>query len=342
MAENFKHQGNACFAAGKAKYKDAIAFYTKGIECKIEDELLGSILHSNRAAVNLELSMSMSICIVLTLSWVENYRSVLYDCARAIKMNHKNIKAYFRSAKALLALDKVDEAIDCCQKGLLLDPTNTSLPSIINAAQERGKTLQELIRLQSIKNDAREKEANALKAALEARNYKSITEKENDNQEEEYSIQHPDASTYKITLYPDGELSYPVIFLYPEFNQSDVISCFMENDTFYSHFVAMFEQQAPWDEKHLYHPQTLDWYFETHAERYSKENKELVSCLKTVQVASSPSQTAVHRYAYMTLADVLRSARHTIVNGVVKIIVFSQSSPQFALRFKKEHKRINK
>jgi hypothetical protein len=56
MAENFKHQGNACFKEGPRKFKNAIKFYTQAIECKVEDKALNSLLHSNRAAVNLELS----------------------------------------------------------------------------------------------------------------------------------------------------------------------------------------------------------------------------------------------------------------------------------------------
>ena len=60
VAENFKTQGNACFVEGKRKFKDAIKFYTQGIEAKAEDNHLNSVLHSNRAAVHLELSIDYS------------------------------------------------------------------------------------------------------------------------------------------------------------------------------------------------------------------------------------------------------------------------------------------
>ena len=62
MAENFKHQGNACFKEGPRKYQNAIKFYTQGIECKVDNELLlNSALHSNRAAVHLELCTSGTV-----------------------------------------------------------------------------------------------------------------------------------------------------------------------------------------------------------------------------------------------------------------------------------------
>lgn len=57
-------------------------------------------------------------CRIVNPKNVENYRKVLTDCARAIKLNPKNVKAYYRSAKALYELDKIDEAIDCCDHGI--------------------------------------------------------------------------------------------------------------------------------------------------------------------------------------------------------------------------------
>ncbi|KAJ3307135.1 hypothetical protein HDV03_002646 [Kappamyces sp. JEL0829] len=328
MAENFKLQGNACFLEGKMKYKHAIKYYTQGIECKADDNELNSVLHSNRAAVNLELS---------------NFRSVLYDCAQAIKLNPKNVKAYYRSVKALLALDRIDECIDSCKHGLLIDPTNPHFARDMKKAKERGEQLAELRRLQDIKAAAKQSEEQALNQALASRKYhmKNVAE-DPDDDETGVAPQHPDASPYRIELLPSGELSFPVMFLYPEFSQTDVISSFKESDTFYSHFEIMFAQPAPWDPQHHYHPQALDFYFESQPEKYAKENKELVSILKSVQAAGAPSQDAAHRYVCCTLADVLAHPKHTIVNGLVRIIILSRQSSEFSLNYRKEHRRLNK
>jgi len=45
-------------------------------------------------------------------------------------MNAKSSKAYYRSVLALLALDRVDEAIDCCRRCLAFDPSNTGIKSV--------------------------------------------------------------------------------------------------------------------------------------------------------------------------------------------------------------------
>ena len=60
----------------------------------------------------------------------ENYGSVLRDCSKAISINTKCSKAYYRSVLALLALDRVDEAIDCCRRCLAFDPSNTGIKSV--------------------------------------------------------------------------------------------------------------------------------------------------------------------------------------------------------------------
>lgn len=46
----------------------------------------------------------------------ENYGSVLKDCSKAIALNPQSSKAYYRSALALVALERFDEAIDCCER----------------------------------------------------------------------------------------------------------------------------------------------------------------------------------------------------------------------------------
>ena len=54
IAQNFKEQGNTYFK-GK-RYRDAVGFYTQGIDAKPTDPVLIEALLCNRAACNLELS----------------------------------------------------------------------------------------------------------------------------------------------------------------------------------------------------------------------------------------------------------------------------------------------
>ena len=53
IAENFKEQGNDYYK-GK-RYREALGFYTQGIDAKPDDPKLQEALLCNRAACNLEL-----------------------------------------------------------------------------------------------------------------------------------------------------------------------------------------------------------------------------------------------------------------------------------------------
>lgn len=53
IAQNFKEQGNDYFK-GK-RYREAVGFYTQGIDAKPTDQTLLDALLCNRAACNLEL-----------------------------------------------------------------------------------------------------------------------------------------------------------------------------------------------------------------------------------------------------------------------------------------------
>lgn len=54
IAQNFKEQGNDAFK--EKRYRDALKFYTQGIDAKPTDPRTLEALLCNRAACNLELS----------------------------------------------------------------------------------------------------------------------------------------------------------------------------------------------------------------------------------------------------------------------------------------------
>ena len=58
-------------------------------------------------------SINVTYSCVLRL---ENYKSVLRDCASIIMANSCASKAYYRAGLALLALGRVDEALDVCTR----------------------------------------------------------------------------------------------------------------------------------------------------------------------------------------------------------------------------------
>jgi hypothetical protein len=48
---------------------------------------------------------------------LENYGSVLRDCAAVIAANPRTPKAYYRAGLALIALEREEEALDVCTRG---------------------------------------------------------------------------------------------------------------------------------------------------------------------------------------------------------------------------------
>ena len=119
IAQNFKEQGNEYFR-GK-RYREALGFYSQGVDAKPDDAQLREALLLNRAACNLELRVSPFFLTFLTLFVrgkvsLENYGSVLRDCATVIAANSRASKAYYRAGLALLALERVEEALDVCSR----------------------------------------------------------------------------------------------------------------------------------------------------------------------------------------------------------------------------------
>jgi small subunit ribosomal protein S7e len=159
IAQNFKEQGNDYFK-GK-RYREAIGFYTQGIDAKPTDGALIQALLSNRAACNLELSKVYHhrLARLMLIYSEENYGSVLRDCSSAITINSQSSKIYYRSSLALMALDRFEEALDCCDRCLQFDPNNLSVQSMRQKAHDahNGKVKKEMERLDRVRKQKEEK-----------------------------------------------------------------------------------------------------------------------------------------------------------------------------------------
>lgn len=71
IAENFKNQGNECYAKGKIGYADAIRYYTQALDVDCQDKKLNEACYANRAAVNLELRKFTLIAHLLSTCMVD-------------------------------------------------------------------------------------------------------------------------------------------------------------------------------------------------------------------------------------------------------------------------------
>ncbi|RVD89984.1 uncharacterized protein DFL_000968 [Arthrobotrys flagrans] len=232
VAENFRQRGNESY---RSKYwRDAIEFYTKALAVGCSVDEINGACYSNRAACNLEL---------------RNYRMTNLDCAEALKINPRNVKALYRSARACLALDKIPEAEDCVRRGLAIDKGNSSLKAIQEKISSRKEVL---VRSQQAGQErerlSKAKEA-ALKRALETRHVIQRTA----------STRPPDLpedATVRLRnpSDPESTLCFPVVVLYPLHLQSDFIKSLSEDETVHSQLEDILSPSnlPAWDKEGQY------------------------------------------------------------------------------------------
>lgn len=56
------------------------------------------------------------------------------DCSKALSINPQSAKAFYRSGLALMALDRVEEALDCCTRCLSFDKDNKGIQTLFERA----------------------------------------------------------------------------------------------------------------------------------------------------------------------------------------------------------------
>ncbi|PWZ03837.1 TPR-like protein [Testicularia cyperi] len=276
VASNFKTQGNEYFVS--KRYREALGFYTQAIEASPTDTKLLETLHVNRAACHLEL---------------QNYGSCLRDTSATLGYNPRNEKAFYRAARALLALDKCVEAIDCCNHGIEIDAKNQAMKNLKTKAEARLKQIQDA-EASKQERERRKRELDlALKQAFVLRGlWLETTPRPPDNPNPARfdpesllpssldSIPLVGAST-KWTP-PDAirtPVIFPVFFMYPQHAQSDFVSDYHEDTPVGVYLETMFPDSArgslPWDTKGEYYASNLQVYATTKSMRLLKIGKKL-------------------------------------------------------------------
>ncbi|KAJ5621381.1 hypothetical protein N7528_006164 [Penicillium herquei] len=267
VVSSFKETGNE--GVQEKRWIDAKESYTKGIavlyakedkwekpeDPEVEKETLRrmeELTHINRALCNLELG---------------NYRSCVLDCATTIKVNPKNVKAYYRSTMALLKLGKIAEAEDSAARGLEVDSENKALQTAAKKVAERKAAIERAAARKKAEADLIRKKNLILSTALRAR---EIRTRKTD--------QPPEMEDAKIRLVPDplspeSSLEFPAVFLYPMDAQSDFIKSFSELHTITDHLEYMFP--LPWDIKKEYTIPGVECFMQTVTGGLIKAGKKL-------------------------------------------------------------------
>merc|ERR1712115_201186 len=124
------------------------------------------------------------------------------------------------------------------------------------------------------------KEIANLAAVVEARNYKCHWSKDHvsmllQNIDENYKFDPETVSKWLISLLssgqqfkitvlppPENSITIPIIFFYPEYKTTDVISHADERTILGDLIATMFEERPAWDENGTYNYANIECYFE--------------------------------------------------------------------------------
>ncbi|NWZ20237.1 TTC4 protein, partial [Asarcornis scutulata] len=293
------NEGNEYFR--EKDYGRAVVSYSEGLKKKCEDVELNAVLHTNRGAAHFHLG---------------NYRSALNDAIQAKKLKPTHLKAIIRGALCHMELKNFSEAIAWCEEGLRIDSKEKKLVEMRAKADKLKVSITGLepfwrSRLISLLS-SREMMGSDLLCLNMERNIKLVLEPSNEEEDisdglAEISLDgfHSDNATgAKVHLDADGNLNWPVLFLYPEHEQTDFIEAFHENSRFIDHLTVMFAELPPWDLERKYLPGNLELYFE------DEERAEMYEL--------NPDQT---------LLQALQHQRYFVKAGTPTVLAFVKRSP---------------
>ncbi|XP_041647409.1 tetratricopeptide repeat protein 4 [Cheilinus undulatus] len=263
QAKALKDEGNSFFK--EKSYEKAILCYTVALKKKCGDQELDTVLLTNRAAAHFHLG---------------NMRSAFNDAVSAKKIKPDHLKALIRGAQCCIELRNFAEALQWCDEGLKAHPTDKKLLELRAKADKLKRAAERDARKAKAKEKKLHGAKEALLAAIKDRGIKlqqpvkspphgSDSEDEVDGSSAAISqlsldgLSSQEVTGAQVFLDEQGSLHWPVLFLYPEHQQSDFISAFCENNCFIDHLAVMFgEELPPWDVDQKYHPQNLQLYFE--------------------------------------------------------------------------------
>uniref|UniRef100_A0A7N8YI39 Prolyl-tRNA synthetase 2, mitochondrial n=1 Tax=Mastacembelus armatus TaxID=205130 RepID=A0A7N8YI39_9TELE len=274
QAKSLKDEGNAFFK--EKSYQKAILSYTAGLKKKCGDVDLNTVLLTNRAAAHFHLG---------------NMRSALNDAAAAKNIKPDHLKALIRGAQCCIELRNFSEAIRWCDEGLKAHPTDKKLQELKAAADKHKRAAERDARKAKAKEKKLHGEKEALLAAIKPRQQCGSDSEDEDEgpstaiaQLNLDGLSSQEATGAQVFLDAQGSVHWPVLFLYPEHQQSDFISAFCENNCFIDHLAVMFgEELPPWDTDRKYHPQNLQLYFEDEEKETLYQINPETSLLKVLQ-----------------------------------------------------------
>ncbi|XP_028413281.1 tetratricopeptide repeat protein 4-like [Dendronephthya gigantea] len=312
-ALSYKEDGNEEFK--KKNYKKAIKVYTEGIKINCSDTVM-STLYANRANAHFKIG---------------NFRTSLNDATEAKNMQPSYVKAIFRGACACMELELYNDAITWCKEALAYDPDEKSFQDLLKKATLKLKQYERDKRKKKAEESKIKKSKDRLIEVIKNRGVtlRPIPGEENTGNEPDTEDNNLEFDKLRalglnnqhipgkgqVILDSDGILHWPVLFVYPEYGQTDFIEAFNENHRFSDHLEVMFSSEAvPWDIDNKYQFSHLEVYFE------DVEKNGLVFVSQTT-----------------CLANVLSDPRYVVYGGTPSFIILVKDT-SFQKQFKSKYR----
>ncbi|KAJ2079644.1 HSP70/90 co-chaperone [Coemansia sp. RSA 988] len=304
MAETLKSEGNLCFKRGQLG--EAAKYYSTALDYDHDNKELQVTLFINRAAANLEL---------------QNYGQVLRDCSEALRLKPKTPKALFRAAKACIALEKFEEAIECCKWGLGIDPDNKEMAKLQKQAQRTKENYERKIKEHETREKEKATKRAILRQAVLIRNKLTFDSPQNSSKKNACPWE-TDADQVELDL-ETGHLLWPVVFLYPETKESDYVQKFDEAVSLYDMLTQVLYEPPYWDnqQRPKYTLDNVDTYFLTRPVGGKDQDERLIK----VDIDAP-------------LGTVLDSPDYIIRNGIPSFVLLPRNDPftrQFIAHYNK-------
>lgn len=243
IATNFKNQGNDCFKF--KQYKNAVEYYTKGLEVECDVDAINVALYVNRAACNLEL---------------KNYRRCIEDCKKALLIDENNVKACYRAGRAFFAVDRYEEAKQVLQFGLSKDPENKAIQDTLRQVEEKEKQIEEK-RLKKERDEYQKNlEQELLMNAVKLRHFSVVKTQRPAEYLEDAKLRLEDPADY------ESQLIFPAVILYPTTDEFDFVAEVSELTTPVELLQMVLDRPQSWfdDPKHKnFSVKSLECYMET-------------------------------------------------------------------------------
>lgn len=255
-ADHLRSRGNDFYR--QTNYKEAIKCYTEGINVKCGMNYVDAALYLNRAACNLML---------------KNYRKCIDDCEECLKLQPKNLKAFYRIGNAYFKIEKYDQAEIALKTAFSIDKKSKAVRSLLAKVQDKKQKIKKAKEeKEKMLLEKKEKEDN-VKKALKIRNYTSISTTLPEDV--------PDSSELHLEDPKDcrSQLIMPAVILYPTTNEFDFVGEVSELSTPLQLTEMLMDRPEEYfnDGKHQnFRPKKLATYLESNSGGMIKVGKKVM------------------------------------------------------------------